>query len=339
MEKLNSFIEYLKSLFISLSHNVISLGYEPDECSNFIYHYMLDDSKDFSEFDLDYFNCEEYDNIDKKFCLCDLMFAVYVILDFYSAKDEFSKDTILSIIDCYDENNEIFRDLFQLDDFGIQVIDTFFNYLEFSEARRKKISLKLCKNKDFLDFCKKNKYLYAVFLNDISLNVTEEAYLVDDVISIYEDVNTFKQCYANNLELLNDINQTVISDYEGLNKVKKILMLKSLVNDLKSNKKNYYIKHLFSIMLKNIYSDIYLSKINHSRKFNDCDNNFFNLISSNNLSFDELFMKFVYDEKFSSYLIGNFYFYNLDKDQIDFEHNEYLCKKYNLDEKIKKYYI
>lgn len=339
MEKMNSFIEYLKSLFVSLSNNVISLGYEPSECSTLIYHYMIDDSKDLSEFDLDYFNCDDYNGADKKSCLCDLMCAIYVMMEFYGANEEFSQNTILSIIDCYDENNRIFTDLFQIDDFGIQVIDAFFNYLEFSEARRKKISTKLCKNKDFLDFSLKNKYLYAVFVNDISLNVTEEAYLVDDVITIYEDVNIFKKSYDNSFIIFNEINKDLISDYVGFNKVKKILMLQSLVRDLNSNKENYHIKHIFSIMLKNIYADMYLSKINHFREISEVDNNFLELIESNNLSFDELFRKFVDDEKFSSYLIGNFYFYNLDKDQIDFEKNEYLCKKYNLDEKIKKYYM
>lgn len=82
MKEIADLIKYLKSLIDSLYYQCFSLE-EPSEITKFIYEYMLDDSKDFSEFDKDYYDCQEYDKIDKKECLQNIMYAVYFMLKFY----------------------------------------------------------------------------------------------------------------------------------------------------------------------------------------------------------------------------------------------------------------
>ena len=92
-------------------------------------------------------------------------------------------------------------------------------------------------------------------------------------------------------------------------------------------------------MLKNLYCDIYFSNMFKSRVISDIDNRFCELINKNLFSFDDLFLYFVNDSRFSAYLIGNFYFNNITKDMVDFESDDSLYEKYNLNEKLKKYYI
>lgn len=125
----------------------------------------------------------------------------------------------------------------------------------------------------------------------------------------------------------------------NLKSVKKNLVLNSLIKDLNEKRCNYNIKHIFSLIIKNVYLNIYMSKINNNGKKEENANKFYEMINKNDLSFDELFSKFINDDNFSTYLIGKFYFDNLDKNMIDFEEDELCYQKYHLEEKIKKYYI
>lgn len=87
MDKISSLIEYFKSLVDCLYHQYFSLK-EKKDITDFIYEYMLDDNKDFSEFGKDYINCEEYDDLDKKDILEKIMYAVYFMTKFYLDEEE-----------------------------------------------------------------------------------------------------------------------------------------------------------------------------------------------------------------------------------------------------------
>lgn len=337
MDKMLVYIRYLIGLFEDLYNNVVSSDLDSDYelINKNIFNYFNNNTTNLNEFNKDYYDCEEYKNIDKKNCLYNLMYAVYILMNEYENTDNQKYLEYLNSSSL--KRNKMLRDIFSDFELCNDIIDTFVVYLDYSEARKKKIALSLMKNKRYINICKKNKYNYALFFNDISLNITEEAYLVDDVVEICNNIETlFDVSLFNNLH---EAKNQIVSNVDDLEKVKKILSLKALINDINSNKNFYYIKHYFSIMLKNLYCDIYFSNMFKSRVISDIDNRFCELINKNLFSFDDLFLYFVNDSRFSAYLIGNFYFNNITKDMVDFESDDSLYEKYNLNEKLKKYYI
>jgi len=337
MEKMLIYIQYLIGLFESLYDNAVSVSSDLDFESvyNYIYKYFNDYTTDLNEFNNDYYNCYEYGNLDKKLCLYNLMYAVYILMN------EYYKISIPDYMEYLNASN-LKRNVILLDIFSdlqlcYDIIDTFIMYLDRSEARRKKIALSLMKNKNYINICSKNKYNYALFFNDISVNISEEAYLVDDVVEICNNFDTlFDLSFSKSTD---DIKEQIISNIDDFDRVKKILSLNALVRDINTKNNNYYIKHYFSIMLKNLYCDISFSKIFKSKSLSNADIEFYKLINDNVVSFDELFESFVKNKLFSAYLVGNFYFNNIDKDMATFEHDDILIEQYNLKEKIKKYYI
>lgn len=82
----------------------------------------------------------------------------------------------------------------------------------------------------------------------------------------------------------------------------------------------------------------FIKKNLYNLDLNQDDQKLLKLID-NKKDFEEIFDMFINNEKFSTYLISNFYSNNYDKNMIDFDENERLYKEYNLDEKIKKYYM
>lgn len=338
MDKMLVYIRYLIGLFEDLYNNVVSSDLDSDYelINKNIFNYFNNNTTNLNEFNKDYYDCEEYKNIDKKNCLYNLMYAVYILMNEYENTDNLEYLEYLNSSSL--KRNRMLIDIFSDFELCNDIIDTFVVYLDYSEARKKKIALSLMKNKKYINICKKNKYNYALFLNDISLNITEEAYLVDEVVEICNGIKTLFDIdlCCNNLD---NIQNQIVSNVDDLEKVKKILSLRALVNDINSNKNFYYIKHYFSIMLKNLYCDIYFSNMFKSRVISDIDNRFCELINKNLFSFDDLFLYFVNDSRFSAYLIGNFYFNNITKDMVDFESDDSLYEKYNLNEKLKKYYI
>lgn len=337
MDKMLVYIRYLIGLFEDLYNNVVSSDLDSDYelINKNIFNYFNNNTTNLNEFNKDYYDCEEYKNIDQKNCLYNLMYAVYILMNEYENTDNQKYLEYLNSSSL--KRNKMLRDIFSDFELCNDIIDTFVVYLDYSEARKKKIALSLMKNKRYINICKKNKYNYALFFNDISLNITEEAYLVDDVVEICNNIETlFDISLFNNLH---EAKNQIVSNVDDLEKVKKILSLKALINDINSNKNFYYIKHYFSIMLKNLYCDIYFSKIYDSEILSSVDNEFYKLINDNNISFNELFFNFVNNNCFSAYLIGNFYFNNITKNMVDFESVDNLYEKYNLNEKLKKYYI
>lgn len=338
MKEIADLIKYLKSLIDSLYYQCFSLE-EPSEITKFIYEYMLDDSKDFSEFDKDYYDCQEYDKIDKKECLQNIMYAVYFMLKFYYGE---SKDLYENIFldDCSDmEIRNNLDELFVMEEFGTEIVDNFLLYFDYSEAKRKNIALNLIKNKEFIDLFKDDKYVMAVLANDINLEIPEVALLVNEISDIYDLVNPDKIYDVEDYTSVVTASADIQSDYDGLAKVRKKLIAKSLAKESNIQTAKKYIQHLFSIILKSNYINIYNKKINDPEVLTSSDYDFFNLINDGIVSFDELFDRFTHDNKFSAYLLGSFYFDNIDKNLVDFEGDEAIYQKNSLGEKIKKYYI
>ena len=338
MKEIAHLIEYLKSLIDSLYYQCFSLE-EPSEITTFIYEYMLDDDKDFSEFDKDYYNCQNYKDIDKKECLQNIMYAVYFMLKFYYRESEDLYENIL-LPDCSDtdvRNN--LDELFRMEDFGTEIVDNFLLYLEFSSARKKKIALNLINNKEFIELFSDNNDIKMILANDVSLEIPEVAMLVEDISDIYELVNPDKIFDVKSYKSITEASNDIKNDYQDLEKVRKKLVIGSLSdsNDISQSQKK--MKHWFSIILKSIYINIYKKKQNSIDELTILDNNFFELINKNEITFDDLFYKFMHDKKFSAYLIGSFYFDNIDKNLVDYEDDEKIYQEKQIDEKIKKYYI
>lgn len=337
MDKISSLIEYFKSLVDCLYHQYFSLK-EKKDITDFIYEYMLDDNKDFSEFGKDYINCEEYDDLDKKDILEKIMYAVYFMTEFYLDEEEDLYENIL--LDDYtntDIQNNL-DELFKMEEFGLEIINNFLLYLEFSATRKKKMALKLVNNKDFTELFFDSDYIKMLLANDLSVDIPEVAILVDDIAEMYDSVNLDEVFDTKNYKSINDASNDIQTDYKDLEYVRKRLVISSLNNNvLKQSQEK--MKHWFSIMLKSTYINIYRKKQNGIDELTVLDNNFFDLITKNENTFEELFYKFMHDEKFSAYLIGSFYFDNFNKDLVDYEDDERIYKENKIEEKIKKYCI
>ena len=321
-----SLIEYLRSLIDSLYNSCLSLGYNLDEITPFIYQYILDDNSDFSEFDKDYFNCDEYKTLDRKDCLKKFMYSTYFMMKFYyNEEDELYDNLLLDDSDNKQLSNTL-DELFLTEEFGIEIVESFLHYLEITEVKRKEMAIKLIKNKDFIDLFGDNPYIVSLLEDDINLEIPEEAKLTNAIDHLYDGIS-----YNFSFD-----DKETCSNFQ---KIKKTLMLHSLTKDIQLNKKDYTLKHLFSLMLKSLYINIYFMKKTQYLEISDNDIKLFDIIDKNMMSFDELFLKFINDDKFSSYLIANFYFNNIDKDTNDYIEENEILKKNNLDEKIKNYSI
>lgn len=332
MNEIQAFIQYFISLFQSLYDSSFSLTMNTDynEINEYIYNYFNNDNTDFSEFDNDYYNFDQLKNIDRKSCLYNLMFSVYYLISLYEKNiGNFNFDYLYS---SEFERNKFLNDLFKNQDICFDIIDTFMTYIDYSDARKRKISTYFSGVPNFIDLCKKNKYICSIFLNNFYLNISEDAQLIDDISEIYDNI------YLSSDDNYSSIEADVILDSSDFYKVKKMLMIRCLIDDINCKKNNYLIKHYFSVMIKNLYSDIYFSKINNFKNLSNYDNNFYKLIDDNMVTYDELFLAFIKDNNFSNYIIESFYFNNVYRDTLDFKHNEILFNQYNLKEKIKKYY-
>ncbi len=338
MDKIGGLLEYFKGLIDCLYDQFFSLN-DKHDITSYIYEYILNEDNDFSEFDKDFFNCQDYQNIDRKECLKNIMYAIYFILKFYY---EESKDLYENIFldDCSSteiENN--MDELFEMENFGIDMVDKLLLYFEYPEAKRKKIAVNSLKNEEFMNLFFNNDYVLAILDNDINLEVPEVAIIVDDIVEIYDDVNPDKIFDVSSYASINDAYTDIQSDYKDLKKVRKKLLAKSLAQNCDIQTSMNYMKHLFSIILKSCYINIYNKKVNDPEDLTKSDFLFFNLINTNEIEFDEIFYKFMHDDKFSAYLIGGFCLDNIDKNIVDFEEDEEIYQKNNLDEKVKKYYI
>ncbi len=338
MDEIKSLLEYFKSLIDCLYHQYFSM-HVTDDITTFIYEYMLDDNKDFSEFSKDCFNCGEYEEIDKKDIFQKIMFAVYFMMKFYY--DEVEELCEFNILESYNdaqlENN--LDDLFKMEEFGLEIVNEFLLYFDFSAARKKKMALKLINNSEFLDLSFNNNYIKMLLNNDLGLNIPEVAALVDEIAEIYNSVNLNSNFDEKNYKSINEAADDIKTDYQSFDKVKRKLVVYSLNNKNGIIQSQKQMKHWFSVMLKSNYINIYKKRQNSINELSILDTKFFEMISKNEGTLDDLFYQFMHDKNFSAYLLGSFYFDNIDKELIDYENDEELCQEKQIDEKIKKYCI
>ncbi|MCI8777742.1 MAG: hypothetical protein HFI87_01110 [Bacilli bacterium] len=198
------------------------------------------------------------------------------------------------------------------------------------------MALKLVNNKDFTELFFDSDYIKMLLANDLSVDIPEVAILVDDIAEMYDLGNSNEVFDTKNYKSINDASNDIQTDYKDLEYVRKKLLFSSLNNNGINQSQNV-MKHWFIIMLKSTYINIYVKKQDGPDKLTELDNNFFDLITKNENTFEELFYKFMHDKKFSAYLIGSFYFDNVDKELVDFEEDERIYKENKIDEKIKKY--
>ncbi len=344
MEQMNEILAYFRGLIDNLCLELLSISERSDDMDtiSFIYNYMLDESKDFSEFNKDYFNCEGYENVDKKEVLKNIMYSAYCILKFYNKEEEDLYENVFLDDACIDNQqiHDNLDELFELEEFGKDIVDSLLQYFDLSEVKRKEMAICLVKNKDFMDLLGDDYYTVSLLRNDINVEISEEAMLVNTISKIYDLIDIDKVLEVGSYASLEDAYCKIYLDFSNLDKIKKTLMLNSLVKDINTQSDKQSIKHLFSIMVKSVYLDLYRKNSNREcLEMSNKDQLFYDLITENKITFDELFSKFVNDIEFSSYLIGSFYFNNVDKDSLDYEDDNRIYQNEKLDEKIKKYYV
>lgn len=326
MKKDIALINYLNSIIDSYINKFISMGYDEAEFSTIIYKFLVDENVDFSEFDQDYYNIEEFKSYDKKELIRSYICAVYYMMQCWddNTNENYFCDILVNnkIDDPFIEQN------FNDENVGIELVDTFLTYLEFMPARKKRLVEKFRNDSNFEEVMDNNEMTRILYRVNKRLEVTEEEYVIDDFIEIYDLIS------SDSLEKGKNLEPKFI-----FQKMKSYVFLTYLIKDLNSLGKIPYIKKVFSIMIQNIYSEIHYSKINGIRTLTKLDDVFYELIDSNEYTIEQLFKKYINDDNFSNYLIKNFYLLNLDNDLFDLSNrNTVLCND-GKDEKLKKYTI
>ena len=326
MKKDIALINYLNSIIDSYINKFISMGYDESEFSTIIYKFLVDENIDFSEFDQDYYNIEEFKSYDKKELIRSYICAVYYMMQCWddNTNENYFCDILVNnkIDDPFIEQN------FNDENIGIELVDIFLTYLEFMPARKKRLVEKFRNNSNFEEVMDNNEMARILYRVNKRLDVTEEEYVIDDFMEIYDLIS------SDSLEKGQNLESKFI-----FQKMKNYVFLTYLIKDLNSLEKIPYIKKVFSIMIQNIYSEIHYSKINGTRTLTKLDDVFYELIDSNEYTIEQLFKKYINDDNFSNYLIKNFYLLNLDNDLFDLSNrNTVLCND-GKDEKLKKYTI
>ena len=256
------------------------------------------------------------------------IYATYYLVQYYYDSKNIEDNPVCELLINYDVSSSIIDESFCEESIGIEMVDNYITYSNFSEARRKRLIKKFEQDRNFMEVLENNAMMKILYEINRNLIVTEEEYIIDDIMLTFDATLSDEE--------IEDFSKIKIETSE---KIRKKLIIAYLVRDLNSTNSNIYIKHAFSIMIKNLCTEIYYSKINNIRKLSDNDKRFYEIIEKNELSFDDLFKKFLNDEVFSNYIIGTFYKVNVDSSEIDLQTRNLIFKNDGVEEKIKKYMI
>lgn len=339
MNEQNDILNYLNNLFFDFTNNCISLGYDNLNFTELFYKHLISEDSDFSEFACNYINYDDFSDDDIKYLFKKYMYATYYIQKNCNEITTAKYDEICTMMINYKYNNLCFEQTFFEDDFGIQLIESLCDYIDSGKVKKKKMAVLLENDPNFYKVIKNNDFLKLIYLQDRNLKVTEEEVIIDDVLESYDNKICEDAQYFNSNCSLEDLQNSDLESDKYLTKVKKELFLKSLLIDINSKRNIQYIKHVFSIILKNVYTEIFFSKINDIRSIHNNDEKFCELINSNKMTFEELFDLFIKNNYFANYLIGIFYYGNVDCDDLELEERNDFFEEKNLNDKIKKYYI
>lgn len=328
MEQYIAFVNYLNFIVKDFSDKLISLGYDVNDITVALYKNIVCEKINFHEFDNNYYNCEEYKDLNIANVLKYYIYAVYYLIQYYYDSKNIGENPLCELLMNFDVTASIIEESFNEESIGIEMVDNYMIYTNFSEARRKRLIEKFEHDEHFDDVLKNNDMMKILYKINKNLAVTEEEYIIDDIMQMY-DINI----EDDEIENCDKIN------IDTSEKIRKQLSLGYFIKDLNSKHSTSYIKHAFSIMIKNIYAEIYFSRINEIRNLSDDDKKFYDLLESNVLSFEELFQKFLNDKVFSNYIINTFYLVNVDSNEVELQNRNLIFKDDGLETKIKKYII
>ncbi len=124
MDKMLVYIKYLIGLFEDLYNSAVSnnLNSGFESINSYIYNYFNDDRTNLDEFTKNYYNCDEYKKIDKKNCLYNLMYAVYILMNEYENTDNQKYLEYLNSSSL--KRNKMLRDIFSDFELCNDIIDT-----------------------------------------------------------------------------------------------------------------------------------------------------------------------------------------------------------------------
>ncbi len=323
-------INYLDAIVDDILNDLLASGYDDVMLPETFYSMIVNNVIDYSKFEKNYINCQQYSGLDINQLIKKYMYAVYYSMNYKNDMEKVVENILCELLVTFDVNDPIVDECFEIEEVGVDVVDFFMNYKYFTNARKKRMFSFLKNDDNFSDALDCNDMLDILYSVNSNLEVTEEEYLIDDVLEIYDLLE------LKNIE--NNFNYSVDRLEELAPKVKNFLLLDNLVRNYGDNN-NLSLKHEFSILLKNVYTEIYYSKINKLRKFNGIEKKYFNLITSNRLSFEEMFQKFICDEDFYKFLVKSFYLANVSSDSFELEERNSVLENSKMGEKIKKYKI
>lgn len=328
MNEYISLINYLNSIVKDFSDKLISQGFDINDVTVALYKNIICEKINFHQFDNNYYNCEAYKDLNIANALKYYIYAVYYLVQYYFDSKNIDENPLCELLINFDVSASIIDESFCEEGIGIEMVDNYIVYTNFSEARRKRLVEKFEQDEHFNDVLENNGMMKILYTINKNLAVTEEEYIIDDIMQAF-DANI--EC-----EEIENCDKVKIDTSE---KIKKQLSLGYFIKDLNSKNSTAYIKRAFCIIIKNIYTEIYYAKRSKGRKLSDNDNQFYNLIESNELSFENLFQKFLNDKVFSNYIINTFYSVNVDSSEVELQDRNSVFKKDGVEEKVKKYII
>ena len=314
-------VSYLVNKYYNSLLNIHDFSINDDEYDNSDYDFVNEYDEEYED-ECEYYD-EEVENKEISNNLCE-----------YICNQRNKSENVINIYENQEDYNLI--DVFSDFDLGTFMLDDYLEYLSMSLFERKTLTYSIDK-KVFQKLNSENNVFSNLYKNLLNLKISEEEKIINYVKSIYDyyDIND-KKCQDDIFNIYTFNESNIKTNYK-LNKIKRTMIAISLIDYINNNFNNSHIKHLFSVILNNVFSEIFYSKNNDGREIYQNDFNFYDMIISNRFSFDELFNMFINNTEFSNYLIGTFYFINLDNkvNSLD-DRNKFFIDE-NMEEKIKKY--
>lgn len=314
-------VSYLVNKYYNSLLDTHDFSINDDEYDNSDYDFVNEYDEEYED-ECEYYD-EEVENKEISNNLCE-----------YICNQRNKSENVINIYENQEDYNLI--DVFSDFDLGTFMLDDYLEYLSMSLFERKMLTYSIDK-KVFQKLNSENNVFSNLYKNLHNLKISEEEKIINYVKSIYDyyDIND-KKCQDDIFNMYTFNESNIKTNYK-LNKIKKTMIAISLIDYINNNFNNSHIKHLFSVILNNVFLEIFYSKNNNGREIYQNDFNFYDMIISNRFSFDELFNMFINNTEFSNYLIGTFYFINLDNNVNSLDDRNKFFIDENMEEKIKKY--
>lgn len=318
--KFNYFFE---CLIDEICDRLYEQGYTDDNLSEGLYSFIMENDDNFYSVGYYVDGYLTFSKLDLKSTLIEYMYSIYAFLYFSEQRylnkkndDESSffdneldvcDNVIISIMKNIPSTDFTYYEYFEKD--GYDLVDNLLYFTYMKDTSKFYLSHLFEKDEEFEKLIVNNMMLDYLYDFCRTINVTEENLLIE----------LFYRCCADL-----DILKTADLD-DKYKKLKSTLILSGLAQDLKKNQNNKFFRHMFSVMINNIYAEIAFSSYHHMRPITKDDEYFFELMKSKSLSFNQIFSRFIDDDNFSHYVIRAFYEGNSEADEaLIYARNKYV---------------